>query len=118
MTLRTERVRVHRRRVENHIGSQFGPGIAALAVLRNSQVLQAAPRIVGLVALCTGTNTSFCTTLTTSGKLFDTTSTGMFPGCPHFIRDTDSISSLIVKVSKLIHLQTVREMLDHSYVLS
>ena len=101
-------MRVHRRRDENHIGSQFGPGIAALTVLRNSQVLKATPHIVGLVALCTGTNTSFCTTLTISGKLFDTTSTGMFPGCPHFVRDTDS---LVVKVSKLIHLQTVGEIL-------
>ena len=37
-------------------------GIAALTVLRNSQVLQATSHIVGLVALCTGTNTSYSTT--------------------------------------------------------
>ena len=71
--------RVHRRRDcagrENHIKSQFGSGIAALTVLRSFQVLQVTPYIVGLK-----TNTvfsSFCTTLTTSGKLFDTTSLTM-----------------------------------------
>ena len=54
-----EVARVHRRRDcaerENHTGSQYGPGIAALAVLRNSHVFQTIPHIVGLVALCTGT---------------------------------------------------------------
>ena len=50
---------------------------------------------------------SFCTTFTTSGKLFDTTSTGKIPGCSHSI----SHISQVVKVSKLIHLQTVREIL-------
>ena len=49
-------------------------------------------------------------TLTTSGKLFDTTSTRKIPGCPHSIRHI----SLAVKVSKLIHLQTVREILQSS----
>ena len=40
------RVRVHRRRDENHIGSQFGRGVA---VLVSSQVLQVTPHIVGLM---------------------------------------------------------------------
>ena len=43
-----------------------------------------------------------------SRKPFDTTSKGKFPGCPQSIRDIDS---LVVKVSKLIHLQTVGEIL-------
>ena len=46
---------------------------------------------------------SFCTTLTTSGKLFDSTSKRKIPGCPHSNRHI----SLVVKVGKLIHLQTV-----------
>ena len=37
------------------IGSQFGPGIAALAVLGSFHVFQVTPHIVGLVALCAGT---------------------------------------------------------------
>ena len=70
-------MRVHRRRDENHIGSQFGQGgaelavfmssqllqvtphIVGLVVLMSSQVLQATSHIVGLVALCTGTRTLF-----------------------------------------------------------
>ena len=53
---------------------------------------------------------SFCTTLTTSGKLFDTPSTKKIPGCPHSIQ----YISLVVKVSKLIHFQTVGEILQSS----
>ena len=53
---------------------------------------------------------SFCTTLTTSGKLFDTPSTKKIPGCPHSIQHI----SLVVKVSKLIHFQTVGEILQSS----
>ena len=34
---------------ENHIGSQFGPGIAALAVLSSSHVFQVIPNIVGIM---------------------------------------------------------------------
>ena len=68
-----------------------------------SQVLQATPHNVGLKK--NTVYSSFCTTLITSGKLFDTTSTGKFPSCPHSIQDA---SSLVVKVSKLIHVQPVR----------
>ena len=50
---------------------------------------------------------SFCTTLTTSGKLFDSTSTRKFPGCPHSIRHV----SLVVKVGKLVYLQSVGQIL-------
>ena len=53
---------------------------------------------------------SFCTTLTTSGKLFHTMSTGKIPGCPHSIRHIP----LVVRVSKLKHLQTVGEILQSS----
>ena len=64
------------------------------------------------VALCRTAHlrsvlSSFCTTLTTFGKLFDTTSTGKIPGCPHSIRHI----SLVVKVSKLIHFQTAGNIL-------
>ena len=52
----------------------------------------------------------FCTTLTTSGKRFDSTSTRKIPGCPHSIWHI----SLVVKVGKFIHLQTVGEILQSS----
>ena len=45
------------------------------------------------------------TTLTTSGKLFDSTSTGKIPGCPH------SIQHISLIVSKLIHFETAGEIL-------
>ena len=38
-----------RSRQGNHIRPQFGPGVAALAVLMSSQVFQATPHIVGLI---------------------------------------------------------------------
>ena len=49
-----EVARVHRRRDQNHIGSQFGPGIA---VLRSSHVFEVNSHIVVLIALCTATRT-------------------------------------------------------------
>ena len=52
---------------------------------------------------------SFCTTLTTSGKLFDSTPTRKIPGCPHSIRHI----SLIVKVGNSFHLRAVGEILSH-----
>ena len=53
---------------------------------------------------------SFCTTLTTTGKHFDFTSSRKIPGCPHSIQHI----SLVVKVGKLINLQTVGEILQSS----
>ena len=41
-------------RLQNHIRSWFAPGVA---VPVSSQVLQATPHIVGLIALCTATQT-------------------------------------------------------------
>ena len=90
------------RTYRQHHESQFGPGVAALTVLMSSQVLQATLHIVGLKPGV------IYRALHLSRKLFDTTSKGKFPGCPQSIRDIDS---LVVKVSKLIHLQTVGEIL-------
>ena len=80
---------------------------ARVTTLRNSQVLQATPHTVGLIALSTGTQTlshqgsklihfnlyeRFLDIRTCSLELLAITRfTWEFPRCPHFIRDTDSL---------------------------